>query len=186
MEHSLLTYSRIDSLPLCSGQIWILIWCQAQTISNTSRETGRGGYPASLTLGFSQRWEACTPVPIDHLSTSQIYTGLCYIFSAPRAPPLSFILYQAIYSREIAEEGEEGKEVINRHYTFFSWKDHPVFPTSQNLKECYFVCFTMEIFGSSVFSLLSLKTLSKYVKELSRVTFICLLFHLGLRYLYSF
>lgn len=183
MEHSLLTYSRIDSLPLCSGQIWILIWCQAQTISNTSRETGRGGYPASLTLGFSQRWEACTPVPIDHLSTSQIYTGLCYIFSAPRAPPLSFILYRAIYSREIAEEG---KEVINRHYTFFSWKDHPVFPTSQNLKECYFVCFTMEIFGSSVFSLLSLKTLSKYVKELSRATFTCLLFHLGLWYLYSF
>lgn len=138
MEHSLLTYSRIDSLPLCSGQIWILIWCQAQTISNTSRETGRGGYPASLTLGFSQRWEACTPVPIDHLSTSQIYTGLCYIFSAPRAPPLSFILYRAIYSREIAEEG---KEVINRHYTFFSWKDHPSFPNFPKFKRMLFCLF---------------------------------------------
>ena len=81
MEHSLLTYSRIDSLPLCSGQIWILIWGQAQTISNTSRETGHGGFLASLILGFSQGWETCTPVPVDHLATSQIYTGLCYIFS---------------------------------------------------------------------------------------------------------
>lgn len=92
----------------------------------------------------------------------------------PRAPPLSFVLAQAIYSREIGEEGEEGKGVITDITHTFPGKITLVFLTSQNLKECSFVCFTMETFGSSGFSLLSLKTLSKYVKNfLGQCLYVC-------------
>lgn len=121
-------------------------------------------FPGLPNLGFllPSSDENHTPVPIDHLYIPDLHRTVLHFLKGGthqrQGSSTELHTSPGHHSREIAEEGEEGKGVINGHYTV-SEKISLVFPTSQNLKERYFVCFTMEIFGSSGFSLLSLKTL---------------------------